>query len=268
MTRRRILCEGPDDLNALRAIAQHVYKAKTTPAPGKQGAGADRAAYLQIGDDVSIDIVVPSKGRGGPGDGKSALPRMIAELLRDLPPQIGAGDESTVGLAAVVFDPDGQPIPTFYGEVERAIRAHASGWAFAPQSPGTWSALRESGERVEVRAVHWRALGGVVDNLPDVQNLERLLSSILGAAYPTGAPDIERWLTEIGEVRRAAGRKAPTWKAAIHLWLALVYEKADDINAASRVLHQQDECKPHIEAVLQQTGLLADLLPLLGPVQT
>jgi hypothetical protein len=42
-------------------------------------------------------------------------------------------------------------------------------------------------------------------------------------------------------------------------------EGPDDLNAASRFLHQQSECKPHIEPILDQIGLLADLRPLLGP---
>lgn len=173
-------------------------------------------------------------------------------------------DESSVAVLGVVFDPDEQDAPRFHAEVERAVRAHAARWTLAAAgAPGTWRAQREAGELVEIRAVHWRAPGGVVDGLPDHMNLERLLCAVLAEAYPTDVTSIERWLEEIGAARKAAGRRPSAWKAAIHV--AAVYEKADDINAASRFLHQQSECKPHIEPLLAKVGLLDDLRPLLGP---
>ena len=69
----------------------------------------------------------------------------------------------------------------------------------------------EAGELVEVRAVDWRAPGGVVDGLPDQMNLERLLCAVLAAAYPYDLAPIERWLAEISEARKAAKRKPATW---------------------------------------------------------
>lgn len=104
-----------------------------------------------------------------------------------------------------------------------------------------------------------------IDGLPDHANLERLLCAVLAKAYPGDEEHVSRWLMEIGERRSKAGRKAATWKAAIHVWLATVYDKADELNAASRFLHQQDECKPHIQPVLDHAGLLADLRLLLAP---
>lgn len=262
--KRLVLCEGPDDLNALRAIAQHLGWARPAAAATAAGAGQERRAILAAGD-TRIEIRVPSKTGGATGEGKSALARMVADGLHMLPPQIGPGDESSVGLVGVVFDPDDATVPSFHAEVENAVRTHAREWVLAGiGAAGVWSARREAGELLEVRAVHWRAPGGVVDGLPDQMNLERLLCAVLVAAYPQDVEHIERWLTEIREVSKAAGRKPGTWKAAIHVWLAAVHEKADDINAASRFLHQQRECKPHIERILAETGLLDDLRPLLG----
>jgi hypothetical protein len=215
--------------------------------------------------DTRIDILVPSKTGGATGEGKSALARMVADALRMLPPQVGPGDESSVGLVGVVFDPDDATVASFHAEVENAVRTHAGNWTVAGSgAAGVWSAQREAGEVVEVRAVDWRAPGGVVAGLPDQMNLERLLCAVLAAAYPQDVEHIDRWLTQIREASKAAGRKPGTWKAAIHVWLAAVYEKADDINAASRLLHQQTECKPHIERILAETRLLDDLRPLLG----
>lgn len=261
--RRLIFCEGPDDLNALRAIAQHLRWAQAPSRGATPGAGQARSMRLQAGE-AQIEIRVPSKTGGATGEGKSALARMVAAELDVLPPQMGARDESSVAVVGVVFDPDGETVTSFHAEVERAVRAHASKWALSSAgAPGVWRAQREASEVVEVRAVDWRAPGGVVGGLPDHMNLERLLCAVLAAAYPGEVARIERWLAELGAVRKDAGRKPPGWKAAIHLWLAAVYEKADDLNAASRFLHQQSECKPHVESILAQTGLLSDLRPLL-----
>ena len=119
---------------------------------------------------------------------------------------------------------------------------------------------RERGDhrlhRVAVAAtVHNRAPGGVVDGLPDFRNLERVLCEVLARAYEAEAEIVERWLTEIQS-------RKPGWKAAVHLWCALVEEKASEGNIAARVLHQNSACKPHALAVLREAGLLADLEPL------
>jgi hypothetical protein len=214
---------------------------------------------------VHIEIGVPSKARGASGEGKSVLARSLAENLGALRPQVGAGDEGRVSLLAVVFDPDEEPAERFHGELAAAVKAHAPAWTLADgASPGTWRAEREAGEQVEIRAVHWRAPGGVLDGLPDHANLERLVCAVTAKAYPDDLAHVARWLTEINERRRDGGRKPASWKAAVHVWLAAVYDKVDVLNAASRFLHQQDECKAHVEGVLAEVGLVEELRPLLA----
>jgi hypothetical protein len=264
MTRRLVLCEGPDDLNALRAVAQLQRWATSVPGVGA-GAGQERVVSLQAGD-ARVEIKVPSQRRGATGEGKSALARAVAEELQDLRPQVDPEDASRVSLIAAVFDPDGDAASAFHAEVAAALRRYSAAWTVTEAgAPGVWRAAREAGEDVEVRAVHWRAPGGVLDGLPEQANLERLLCAVLAKAYPADDAHVARWLTEIGAARQAAGRKPPTWKAAIHVWLAAVYEKADQDNAASRILHQQDACKPHVVPTLDEVGLLTDLRPLLAP---
>jgi len=264
MTRRLILCEGPDDLNALRAVAQILRWARS-PATGGPGAGQERVVLLQAGD-ARIEIKVPSKSRGAVGEGKSVLARTAAEMLRELPPQVGSPDESYVSLVAVVFDPDEKPAEDFHAELERSVRTHSLAWTLTRAgTASTWRAQREAGEEVEIRAVHWRAPGDVLDGLPDHTNLERLMCAVAAKAWPDEVEHVARWLGEINGRRQAGQRKPATWKAAIHVWLAAVYDKADESNAASRFLHQQDECKPHIQSILDDVGLVADLRPLLGP---
>jgi hypothetical protein len=264
MSRRLIFCEGPDDLNALRAVAQLLRWA--TPATGGQaGAGQERVVVLQAGT-ARVEIKVPSKSRGATGEGKSALARAVAEALLELPSQIGPPDESHLSLLGVVFDPDDEQAGGFHAEIERTVHEHARAWTLAGGgAPGLWRAQREAGEEVLVRAVDWRAPGDVLDGLPDHRNLERLLCAVLAKAYPDDVAEVARWLDEIGAARGRARRKPATWKAAIHVWLAAVYDKADELNAASRFLHQQAECKPYVEATLADVGLVADLRPLLAP---
>jgi hypothetical protein len=263
VTRRIILCEGPDDLNALRAIAQHQRWASAVRGP-TAAAGQERQVVLTAGS-YRIEIKAPSRAQGSAGEGKTALARTTAETLHNLAPQIGPPDESHVSLVAVAFDPDGDTVESFHAAVAGAIQAHAPAWTLTGAA-GTWRAKRDAGEEVDVRAVHWRAPGGVLDGLPDHANLERLLCAVAARAYPGDLADVDRWLREMADRRRAAGRKPAGWKAAIHVWLAAVYEKVDQENAATRFLSQQDECKPHVAAVLTEAGLLDELRALLADV--
>jgi hypothetical protein len=118
-----------------------------------------------------------------------------------------------------------------------------------------------SHDAVFVRAIAWRANGATPVDLPDVQNLERLLDRIVGAAYPGDVSLIRRWLSEVVLAR---GGKLPRWKAAIHLWCALRDEKASEHSAADRFLGQHDMCKLHVEQALRETGLMAELEWLFG----
>ena len=130
-----------------------------------------------------------------------------------------------------------------------------------PGCARTWTARREEGEELSLCAIPWRAPGPVVDGLPDNQNIERLLCAVAARAYPTEASIVERWLTKIQSVRN----KAPKWKAALHLWCALVDEGASETNAAARFLHDNRALKPYVQQTLEEVKLWNDLRPLLGP---
>lgn len=250
MSLRHILCEGPDDLTALREIALHAFGAQLDRQGAQRGAGAGgeaRKAFLRTAN-ARVEIIA---GRSG----KSALPKEIAADLAQLPPQIEPQGEATVDIIAVVFDPDGDPEASFHREIEKNIAGQATDWALAPKAVGAWTATREPGEIVGLVAIPWRAPGNVIDGLPDYRNLERVLCAVLARAYQPEAEIVERWLTEIQN-------RKPGWKAALHLWCALVEEKASETNAAARVLHQNTACRPHALDVLREAGLLTDLQPL------
>lgn len=248
MSLRYILCEGPDDLTALREIAIHAFGAQIDRQGAQRGAGAGGEARKALLCTASNRIEIVA-GRSG----KSALPKEIAAYLAQLPPQIEPQGEVTVDLVAVVFDPDGDPEASFHRDIERATMA--TGWTLTPKSSGAWTATRQPDEVIGLRAIPWRASGDVIGGLPDFRNLERVLCAVLARAYQPEAQIVERWLTEI----RA---RSPGWKAALHLWCALVEEKATELNVAARVLHQNTACRPHALDVLREAGLLTDLEPL------
>src|SRR5262245_14876748 len=99
MTRRIILCEGPDDLTALREIALFIFKAQKidTQSQLRGPAGVERKVELRAGS-VAIQIKCSERratlaASGGstvsPG-GKDALPRLAATQLMIEPTQTGA----------------------------------------------------------------------------------------------------------------------------------------------------------------------------------
>jgi len=137
-----------------------------------------------------------------------------------------------------------------------AVSASAQAWKL-DGSPGDWVAHRSQPGCDPARGP--LALSrDVVDGLPDRQNLERLLCHVTAVAHPNEAKMVERWLSEISE----AGRK-PGWKAALHLWCALVEPKTDESNAPAGFSTRTDlpaACTRRIE----QVSLFKDLSLALG----
>jgi hypothetical protein len=165
-------------------------------------------------------------------------------------------DVSAIG---VVFDPNGAPVSTLHKKVADALRDGAPAWRTEVVAPGRWTARRANHEIIEIQAVHWRATTPIIRGLPDEQNLERLLHDVLAQAFTNEMALIERWLGEM-----AATGRSPSWKGVIHLWCALTDDKASEITVSERFLGQNKTCAPVAARVLQQTGLLADLAPLLS----
>lgn len=257
MSRRIVLCEGPDDVAALREIAIGIFGA-AVPRSGasstetRAGAAGQARGQLVLAGRTRIEIRAVKNA-------KSQIAKALATELAQLPPQIGGDGDQRIRQVAAVFDPDGEGAERFHRDVEREVGRGAKAWRFtAVKGGGVWIAQRDAGERLLVRAVAWRGPGAPVDGLADHQNLERLLCAIAARAYPAEATLVERWLTEIAQVRSAAAG----WKAALHLWCALVEEKASDANAAARFLHQNKVCLPCVEPALREVSLLRDLRAL------
>jgi hypothetical protein len=249
--KRVVLCEGPADIAALREIGRSLFGAQSRPIPLSAGpAGESRKLFLSIqGSEVEITAVPRAK---------SGLAEALATKLHGLPVENSSDDPNALERITVLFDPDDESPDKMYARLADEVATNAKAWKL-DGNPGDWFARRDASQAVIVRAVHWRSPGGVVDGLPDLQNLERLLCRVTAVAYPTEAKTVERWLSEISE----AGKK-PSWKAAIHLWCALVEPKGDESNIPARFLHQNQTCRPHARAAIEQVSLFKDLSTALG----
>lgn len=253
--KRIVLCEGPADIAALREIGVSLFGAQVQRNPPSAGAAGETRKLLLIVQGSEVEITAVERA-------KSGLPGALATKLHGLPVENSADDLSALERITVLFDPDDEPPERMYARLVDAACASAKAWKL-DGSPGDWVARRNATQVVIVRAVPWRSPGSVIDNLPDSQNLERLLCHVTAVAYPSEAKIVGRWLGEISE----AGKKL-SWKAALHLWCALVEPKADESNAAARFLHQNQTCRPHARAAIEQVSLFKDPSTALGISQS
>jgi hypothetical protein len=249
--KRVVLCEGPSDIAALREIAILLFGAKVQRNPPSAGpAGEARKLLLAIqANEVEITAVERAK---------SGLPEALATKLLGLPVEDRATDPHALERITVLFDPDDESPDKMYAHLADQVSAEAKAWKLEGK-PGDWVARRNANESLALHAVAWRSPGDVVDGLPPYQNLERLICHIAASAYPEQAKIVERWLGEI-----PPNGKKPSWKAALHLWCALVEPKADESNAAAKFLHQNAACQPHVRAAMEQVSLFKDLSLALG----
>ena len=178
--------------------------------------------------------------------------------LNQLPIKDRPDDPNALQCITVLFDPDDELPEKMWVRLADGVSAKAPKWSLEG-SPGHWTARRGADEVVIVCAVHWRSPGDIVDGLPDKQNLERRLCYVAALAHPNEAKIVERWLGEIPQ----DGNK-PSWKAALHLWCALIEPKASESNAAARFLHQNETCRPHVRSAIEQVSLFKDLSAALG----
>jgi len=251
--RRLFVCEGPEDLAALRELFILLYEATTVKSTGVPllAAGEARRQQLRV-QHRQIDLIASQTGKSGLGD-------MAAQLLETAPRGDWATDPEAIEWICIVYDPDEPDENAYCTELLAAIERRAQSWRIGLVSIGEWTAERGPGELVRVRAVPWRAPGAVADRSADKQSLDRLLCSVAARAFPEDARIVERWLMELNELG-----KHPGWKAALHLWCALVEQKASESNAAARFLRQNSICRPHVRGIVEEVSLLHDLTLLLG----
>ncbi len=257
MIRRLVLCEGPEDIAAVRALADGHFgwdSSNEGASPEKRflSVGEERAYNLVQSDVLTVEL------RAVPGAKSAALAAHFGDVLSN------NFRDGQVEHVAVLFDPDTDTESAEFARLQEVIDAKRGEWQVARQQTqahvAQWSFERRPSDRVTVHAIPWRCSGPLVDALEDAQNLERLECEILTKAFPGLTSVVARW---INEMRDAHGCQ-PTWKTAIHLWCALVEPKQSTATFAERVLHQQREWRAHAKDALSRTTLVDDLRPLLG----
>lgn len=256
MIRRRILCEGPEDVAALRALAVGHFGWSSgegrSPSLRSLSVGEDRGYDLTQLDKLTVELRAISGA-------KSQLATAVGDIIDN---DFG-GNLTCLG---VLFDPDAEHESVQFDALAQAIGAKAKSWQVTREATAAhlaqWSFARSPDPVVALHAIPWRSAGPIVDKLDDAQHLERLECQILSNAFPALAPLVEQWVDLMRDVH---GLK-PSWKSAIHLWCALVDPKQSTASFAERVLHQHETCRSSAKDALDATSLLGDLTPLLGRV--
>jgi hypothetical protein len=248
---RLVLCEGPDDLAALRQIATQEFQAVSIKTARGSGAGLAREAVLQTPGGIRVRIL----GK----EGKSSLPELAAAELNGLPAQGAEPAELRLSQIAIVYDPDGQTETAFKDEVAKALKDGASAWTIEATAGG-FLAKRNADEVIDIRLSAWKGPGPVFDGLADLQSLERLICAVAAQAYPEEAKTVVKWLDEIATQKG----KPPKWKGAVHLWCAIIEPAAGEETAPVRFLGQNKACRPFVRPSLQAVALVECLKPILG----
>ncbi len=256
-----ILTEGPDDVAALTELFIRTGRVGTArpinSAAASTATTRDRMHHLTAytadkktkSGTIKIVAVV----------NESTLPTKIATEIASLSINDPGAPERRF---ALVYDPDVKTPSQFEDAVHAALTVGAPAWTLAKNGP-RWT-LTRFGETISLTAIPWCCDGPVLDSLPNVQNLERVLCAILAETYPAGVAYIEAWLEEIRDFRKELEITAvPTWKAAIHLWCALVDDDKTEAAVAKRFLGQLQSCAEAARRVNEENGVLPALRDLL-----
>lgn len=231
MSWRFIVCEGIDDLRAIRGIAQRCYG--YTRWMGEAGRFRGQSEVLRVeGEDRVVEI---ANGRD-----RLRAAREARELLRESDGHIGA-----VGL---LIDPDKDNDASLRAFVD-AEALHELEWrpdaslahvvhvesAFGETTPFTW--------------LGWdtpRSFDGLPD---DVRMLERTAIAILQDARPDDAGLVLQLLQALQDAGRAT-----SWKTAHRLFNA-VMKPATEVGFVDQVFGQDKRTRTHLPAVLAETVL-------------
>lgn len=239
MSRRRIICEGPDDRSALRELLVRHFglqvKRGTAPALEK------------------VETLVP-RGQAGP-----AVEIVIAGSKEKVRAQAIASEQyssasdpiETLGLC---FDPNGQ------SEAQWRSWLAAGLAPLTPQTAGDgWTVATVAG-RARLLPLPWFSPAPVRYALPDHHNLERVAIHALAEAYPSLAPAIARWVDELPGLGGT-----PSWKTALRLWNAVVHPDAAGASFLDKVCGQDHQTGLRVRALLDGTLLWRGLADIAAP---
>lgn len=234
---RYVVCEGPDDLGALRALVREIE-------PGCRPRGSKHERKVEISTSGMTLVLVAAEGA------KSALAARVLDLAE------GTAEQRTDAIG-VVFDPDSDR-----PDREFAFFKKDYDQLSVDQQRGSRLRRRKSefvvtiGKR-EVRIIPgpWRpSQPAGFDDLPgDEQNLERvLIGGILGASIE---PSLQDWALESTRALRTLVRDHG-WKRAFRIWNAGLQPKSESF--VDKLLESPDTKRACLDELL--TTPVADLL--------
>ncbi len=252
MSIKRILCEGPDDLAIVRALAESHFGGRIDrTATPRTPTGESRTERLKFPRcDVEIRVV--------PG-AKSALPSALATSLQALPPQSRTEAAGRLTAITVLVDPDDEPLRMFEDRLAAELADLSPLWAVRPAiKGGAWLCTRLPDARVVVRVLPWSTPWDAPQQLRAEANLDRLLVTTLAGAEPKHLALVARWICELA----AHHGQTVSWKAAFHLALAVVEPKSNEVNAAAKVAQGTKAQRAELRRVLGESGVLRALARL------
>ena len=241
---RAIVCEGPDDLAAIRALLLEDGCRKKPQLPGP--AAVSRAQHFEIGD---LEIQLESR------NGKSGLADLAIDLAQG--GAIGRPD-----MILVSFDPDGDAPAREFAFFEKAFGEHTGARGkVGPLDRNSAGARAFKMDRREVVLLPapWRSTSiERFAGLPDEHCLERvLIDGILEADVPES---VTKWAKAVTTSLCAL---VPThgYKRAFRLWNAALHPDAESF--VPRLL-QANEHKHACLKALRSTPAATALSVLLG----
>lgn len=237
MERVLIVCEGPEDLTALRELLSTAWGMKTQRGAGSL-AGELRAQRMSH-ETCSVELRV--------ANGKQDLPRAVREELdriRNAPGITGLG---------VCFDPDEQSVEEWHREF--------FGYPLHPDGSGDHAV-----DQIRVTPLPWDV---VAQQPPPVSNpnqvtLEHLLWTALAGTHAPMKELVTRWLAELQAAPDGIKGLKRNWKTAVRLCHALRMPERDVRDVASQVFGQDAALWDAVEIHLRGCTLWAGMGRLVG----
>jgi hypothetical protein len=238
VSKRLLLCEGPEDLAALREILHVHFSATRTEEPNPNS--SSKVEQWSVGGKTIRLINALDRQR---------VLRFAVELITSDSP---SDPIEWVGLS---FDPNGDDEARWRAWLEKGLQRlnlRRTGSSYEANPP----------ERIPLGIIPlpWLSTGPVHYGLSNSQCLERCAIDALSATYPNHHRRVEKW---INELRTEQPAHPPSWKTAARLWNALSLPDVSGQGFYSQVFGNHEPLRLAILEGLTQSNLRASIEMLL-----
>ena len=234
MSRLYLLCEGPEDLAALRETLKGRFGfLKMT------GDNLPRREQWSRGD-LTLELVAV--------EGKAQVVQKAVTIT------LADSAHDPIVRFGLSFDPNGQAEEKWRSWLEEALRdlsLSRTGWDYTARPAGRVP--------LEVHPIPWSWTGSPRYGLDDSHCLERIAVDVLATESSLQHERVARWMDEL----RAGAGVPPTWKTAARLWNALVLPEVSGAGFYSKVFGQRAETARLFGEKLPTTELGTALAKLL-----